>query len=42
MSAKSIESTLPQMKEAVKAIMQEHNNEKGIIGLFSTGMETEY
>ena len=31
MSAKTIESTLPQMKEAVKAIMQEHKSEKGII-----------
>lgn len=31
MSAKTIESTLPQMKEAVKAILQEHKNEKGII-----------
>mgnify|MGYP003652061329 CR=1 FL=1 len=31
MSAKSIDSTLPKMKEAVKAIMSEHKNEKGII-----------
>tara|TARA_R110000803_G_scaffold59694_3_gene118521 strand:- start:1061 stop:2686 length:1626 start_codon:yes stop_codon:yes gene_type:complete len=31
MSARAIEATLPQLKEAVKAIMQEHENEKGII-----------
>lgn len=31
MSAKSIESTLPKLKDAVKAIMSEHKNEKGII-----------
>lgn len=31
MSFKSIESTLPNIKEAVKAIMQEHGNEKGIV-----------
>jgi len=31
MSAKTIEGTLPNLKEAVKAIMQEHKNEKGII-----------
>jgi len=31
MSAKAIEGTLPQLKEAVKAIMEEHGKEKGII-----------
>jgi len=31
MSAKTIEGTLPNVREAVKAIMQEHGNEKGII-----------
>jgi len=31
MSSKSIESTLPKLKDAVKAIMNEHKNEKGII-----------
>tara|TARA_R100000657_G_C4681878_1_gene131252 strand:+ start:1823 stop:3448 length:1626 start_codon:yes stop_codon:yes gene_type:complete len=31
MSAKTIESTLPQLKKAVKAIMEEHKSEKGII-----------
>ena len=31
MSSKEIDKTLPQLKDAVKAIMNEHKNEKGII-----------
>ncbi len=31
MSAKKIEATLPQLKKALQAIMQEHKNEKGIV-----------
>ena len=31
MSAKNIEASLPQLKKALQAIMQEHKNEKGIV-----------